>query len=88
MSNWISLKEQFPSRWQLVLLTIETMNGPRVPSNLFTWTGEKFTVGLTDEPYTPKVAITHWQAIPEPAVEPPYSGSITDSEDVLRGANE
>lgn len=72
MSEWISVKNRLPGRYETVLIAISTVNGYGDPAKLVTIGGydhsekrwEQYT--STDRQLCQGETVTHWMPLPEP----------------------
>lgn len=75
MSEWISVKDRLPGRYETVLIAISTVNGYGDPAKLVTIGGydhsekrwEQYT--STDRQLCQGETVTHWMPLPEPPEE-------------------
>ena len=78
MSEWISVKDRMPGRYETVLIAISTVNGYGDPAKLVTIGGydhiekrwEQYT--STDRQLCQGETVTHWMPLPEPPEEENY----------------
>ena len=78
MSEWISVKDRMPGRYETVLIAISTVNGYGDPAKLVTIGGydhsrkrwEQYT--STDRQLCQGETVTHWMPLPEP----PEDGTV------------
>lgn len=75
MSEWISVKDRMPGRYETVLIAILTVNGYGDPAKLVTIGGydhsekrwEQYT--STDRQLCRGETVTHWMPLPDPPEE-------------------